>query len=53
MEEPVHPVGTPLPGVFQVKYNGEKNLCPVKEQQKNNSGAVCGFCISELDPEKI
>jgi len=53
LEEPVHPVGTPFPGGFRVKYNGEKYLCPVKERQKNNPGAVCGFCISQQDPETI
>ncbi|MEN6592103.1 MAG: DUF2115 family protein [Methanobacterium sp.] len=23
--------------------------CPVKENQKDNPGAVCGICISEQD----
>lgn len=53
LEEPVHPVGTPFPGGFRVKYNGDNYLCPVKERQKNNPGAVCGFCISQQDPETI
>ncbi len=53
LEEPVHPVGTPFPGGLKVKYNGEKYLCPVKERQKNNPGAVCGFCISEQNPDTI
>lgn len=53
LEEPVHLVGTPFPGGFQVKYDGEKYLCPVKERQKDNPGAVCGFCIAEQDPETI
>ncbi|MBI4813238.1 MAG: DUF2115 domain-containing protein [Methanobacterium sp.] len=51
LEEPVHPVGTPFPGGLKVKYDGEKFLCPVKERQKENPGAVCGFCIAEQDPE--
>jgi uncharacterized protein (UPF0305 family) len=53
LEEPVHPVGTPFPGGFKVKFDGDKYLCPVKERQKNNPGAVCGFCIAEQDPETI
>jgi len=51
LEEPVHPVGTPFPGGLKVQYDGEKFLCPVKERQKDNPGAVCGFCIAEQDPE--
>ncbi|MDY9923646.1 DUF2115 domain-containing protein [Methanobacterium sp.] len=53
LDEPVHPVGTPFPGGLKVKYDGEKFLCPVKERQKENPGAVCGFCIAEQDPEMI
>lgn len=49
LEEPVHPVGTPFPGGFEVKYENGKFLCPVKEKQKDNPGAVCGFCIAEQD----
>lgn len=49
LEEPVHPVGTPFPGGFEVKLTDEKYLCPVKEKQKDNPGAVCGFCIAEQD----
>jgi len=53
LDEPVHPVGTPFPGGFQVKYDGKKYSCPVKERQKDNPGAVCGFCIAEQDPETL
>lgn len=53
LEEPVHPVGTPFPGGLEVKYNGKNYLCPVKERQKDNPGAVCGFCIAEQDPDTI
>lgn len=49
LEEPVHPVGTPFPGGFEVKYENGEYLCPVKEKQKDNPGAVCGFCIAEQD----
>ena len=53
LEEPVHPVGTPFPGGLKVQYDGEKFLCPVKERQKDNPGAVCGFCIAQQDPETM
>jgi uncharacterized protein (UPF0305 family) len=46
-------VGTPFPGGFKVKYEGGKYPCPVKERQKDNPGAVCGFCIAEQDPKTI
>lgn len=51
LEEPVHPPGTPFPGGFKVKYENGIYLCPVKESQKDNPGAVCGFCIAEQDPD--
>ena len=53
LKESVHPVGTPFPGGLKVKYDGKNYLCPVKERQKDNPGAVCGFCISEQDPETV
>lgn len=51
LEEAVHPPGTPFPGGFKVKYENGIYLCPVKENQKDNPGAVCGFCIAEQDPD--
>jgi uncharacterized protein (UPF0305 family) len=49
LDEPIHPTGTPFPGGFEVTHDGETYFCPVKESQKNNPGAVCGFCIAEQD----
>ncbi|MCZ3367172.1 MULTISPECIES: DUF2115 domain-containing protein [Methanobacterium] len=49
LEESVHPPGTPFPGKFKVKYENGVYLCPVKENQKDNPGAVCGFCIALQD----
>ena len=49
LEESVHPPGTPFPGSLKVKYENGIYLCPVKENQKDNPGAVCGFCIAEQD----
>ena len=51
LDEPIHPVGTPFPGGFKVRFNGKRYLCPVKEKQKDNPSAVCGFCTAEQDPE--
>jgi len=49
LDEPIHVIGTPFPGGFEVKYENGTYLCPVKEKQKDNHGAVCGFCIAEQD----
>lgn len=53
LNEPIHIVGTEFPGNFKVKYYDGKYLCPVKEKQKDNPNAVCGFCIAEQDPEAL
>jgi len=52
-DEPIHPVGTPFPGGFEVKLDGKTYFCPVKEGQKDNPRAVCCFCIAEQDPETL
>lgn len=49
LEESVHPPGTPFPGGLKVKFEDGNYLCPVKEKQKDNPGAVCGFCIAIQD----
>lgn len=49
LNEPIHIVGTPFPGGFEVRFENGTYLCPVKEKQKDNPGAVCGFCIAEQD----
>ena len=51
MDEPVHPVGMPFPGGFEIKQKEGIYYCPVKESQKDNPGAVCGICIAEQDPD--
>lgn len=53
LDEPIHPVGTPFPGGFEVKVDGKTYFCPVKEGQKDNPRAVCGFCIAEQDPDTL
>jgi uncharacterized protein (UPF0305 family) len=49
LEEPIHVVGTPFPGGFEVKFQDGEYLCPVKDKQKDNPGAVCGFCIAKQE----
>ncbi|WP_424356368.1 DUF2115 domain-containing protein [Methanobacterium sp. MBAC-LM] len=49
LDEPIHIVGTPFPGNLKVKYENGTYFCPVKEKQKDNPNAVCGFCIAEQD----
>lgn len=44
-DEPIHPVGMPFPGGLKIKYENGNYLCPVKDSQKDNPHAVCGFCI--------
>lgn len=51
MDEPVHPVGMLFPGGFKIKQDAGIYYCPVKENQKDNPGAVCGICIAEQDPD--
>jgi uncharacterized protein (UPF0305 family) len=50
-EEPIHQVGTPFPGGFQVKKDKGKFLCPVKKNNEDNPLAVCPFCIAEQDED--
>jgi uncharacterized protein (UPF0305 family) len=51
LDEPIHIVGTEFPGGFKVKFREGTYFCPVKDKQKDNPNAVCGFCIAEQDPE--
>ncbi|MGZ7069986.1 MAG: DUF2115 domain-containing protein [Methanobacterium sp.] len=53
LEESVHPPETPFPGGFKVKYENGRYFCPVKENQKDNPGAVCGFCIAQQDEDML
>jgi Uncharacterized protein conserved in archaea len=38
-------------GGFEVKYENGTYFCPVKDKQKDNPSAVCGFCIAEQDED--
>jgi len=53
LDEPIHVVGTPFPGGFKVKYENGTYYCPVKDKQKDNPTAVCGFCIAEQDEDVL
>ena len=50
-DEPIHQVGTPFPGGFIVKREGNKYTCPVKDNNQDNPLALCPFCIAEQDEE--
>ena len=50
-EEPIHQVGTPFPGGFQVKKDKIGFICPVKKNNEDNPLAVCPFCIARQDEE--
>ncbi len=50
-DEPIHQVGTPFPGGFIVKKEGNKYTCPVKDNNQDNPLALCPFCIAEQDEE--
>ena len=44
---PVHPVGTPFPGGFQVHKKSDEYFCPVKDKQKGVFESLCKFCIAK------
>jgi uncharacterized protein (UPF0305 family) len=50
LETSIHPVGTSFPGGFKLKFENGEYLCPVKEKQLNNPGALCRFCVSKQTP---
>jgi len=50
LEASIHPVGTSFPGGFKLKFENDVYLCPVKDKQINNPGALCRFCVSKQDP---
>lgn len=49
LEASIHPVGTSFPGGFKLKFQNNMYLCPVKDKQMNNPGALCRFCVSKQD----
>ena len=51
LEEPIHPVGSEFPGHLKVEKRNGVFLCPVKDNQKDNDGAVCHLCIAEQTPD--
>ncbi len=44
---PPHPEGTPFPGGYFVEKKGEDYYCPVRDKQKDNSEALCKFCVAK------
>lgn len=50
-EEPIHPEGSEFPGSQKVYKENGIYYCPVKDAQKDNPNAVCGFCLAEQTPD--
>lgn len=50
-EEPIHPEGSEFPGNLKVYKKNGVFYCPVKDAQKDNPNAVCGFCLAEQTPD--
>lgn len=47
LEEPIHPVGTPLPGSLYVEEKDGIYYCPVKDANLESPNAVCKICIAQ------
>ena len=51
LKEPIHPVGSEFPGSLKVEERNGTYLCPVKENQKDNTNAICHLCLAEQTPD--
>ena len=51
LEEPIHPVGSEFPGNLKVEKRNGEFFCPVKENQKDNTDAICHLCLAEQTPD--
>lgn len=51
LEEPIHPVGSEFPGSLFVEEIDGEYFCPVKENQKDNTNAICHLCLAEQTPD--
>lgn len=51
LEEPIHPVGSEFPGSLKVEEKNGEFFCPVKDNQKDNSNAICHLCLAEQTPD--
>ena len=41
---PGHPVGTPFPGGLQVRREGDRFICPIRQKEDDVENAICPFC---------
>ncbi|MCQ2970419.1 Uncharacterized protein, UPF0305 family [Methanobrevibacter gottschalkii] len=51
LEEPIHPVGSEFPGSLKVEKRNGEFYCPVKDNQKDNTNAICHLCLAEQTPD--
>lgn len=51
LEEPIHPVGSEFPGSLKVEERNGEFFCPVKDNQKDNSDAICHLCLAVQTPD--
>jgi uncharacterized protein (UPF0305 family) len=49
LDEPGHPVGTPFPGGFTVRQQGDKHYCPIRDKEKDVEYSICNFCPARQD----
>ena len=47
LEESIHPVGTPFPGLLKVEQINGKFYCPVRDANIDTPNAVCNICLAE------
>ncbi|HJJ89870.1 MAG TPA: DUF2115 family protein [Methanocorpusculum sp.] len=52
MNEPAHPVGTPVPDGFAVELHEGVYYCPVRTVQRKVDEALCRFCPATQSRER-
>jgi len=49
LDQPGHPIGTPFPGGFTVRQQGDDFYCPIREKEKDVWYSICNFCPAKQD----
>lgn len=49
LDEPGHPRGTPFPGGFTVRLQGDTHYCPIRDKEKDVWYSICNFCPAKQD----
>ena len=49
LDQPGHPIGTPFPGGFTVRQQGDEFYCPIREKEKDIWYSICNFCPAKQD----